>query len=387
MTSADAPTRAVPRHITRGRRVSTARVAVVGVALAAALLAAALGAWELRLRRVEATRARDAARAQRAAANAGPPGRDGRARIPLMLVDEDTCYAGHAPRTEQLFEREGTPLRHRHVTDGDGFRVADPDAPHPGACRLLAVGDSFTSGVYVEAAQAWPALLEARLRARGYRVRVDNGGLQGHTIAQERVEVLCRWAALRPRVVVVGRSSNDVLDLAGLMESGCRVGGALPAELLPSLPEAAQDLRLVAGAMEARARLHVMTRRLREALRNASPLPDAPRCAAAEAAYVSEARDLARGAARAGARVLFAAFEHTSCGGAYTLQDGAAFERRLAAAVAEEGARSLDLKEALTPPGMRLTPWDGHPSPRGHEALAGHIAEHLAAGGWLEGCR
>jgi lysophospholipase L1-like esterase len=304
-----------------------------------------------------------------------------------MLVDEESCYVGYAPRTEQVVSREGTPLRHRHATDAEGFRVDDPSAPRTGACRVLALGDSFTAGLYVDAAHAWPAALESRLRAKGYSVRVDNGGLQGHTITQERAEALSRWASLRPRVVVVARTSNDVTDVLSLQRAGCRIGGAPPAAFTPALPNAAMDLRLVAGAVEARARLQGMTTRLLDTLRGGRPDLDVPRCAAASELYLREAQDLARGAARAGTRVLFAAFERPWCGEGTNHLDAPAFEARVAAAVVAEGARTADLSETLLPPSTRLRPWDNHPSQRGHEVLAAGVAADLIASGWLEACR
>lgn len=408
VTSPRAPHGASSHQLTRGRRVSRVRVLVVGAALALAAVVAALGVVELRLRRAETLRIerataaarreaarREAVRAEAArrealaveTRDAGPPPPIERERVPMMLVDEATCYAGLAPLSEQSFTRPDTPLRHHHVNDAEGFRVADRGAPRAAACRVLAVGDSFTAGLYVSADQAWPAALEARLRARGYSVRVDNGGLQGHTITQERAEVLSRWASLRPRVVVVGRSANDVTDVVNLQGSGCQVGGPAPREFVPSVPEAARDVLLVAGALEARARLRVMTSRLRDLFRGGHSEADAQRCAAAERAYVTEARDLARGAARARTRVLFATFESSWCGDAENHLDVDGFERRLGAAVAAEHARTLDLRAALDPAAARLRPWDLHPSAVGHDALAAGIADDLVASGWLEGCR
>ena len=77
----------------------------------------------------------------------------------------------------------------------------------------------------------------------------------------------------------------------------------------------------------------------------------------------------------------------TSCGGGYTSSDSAAFERRLSAAVGAEGAQSIEMAALLRPPDARLVPWDNHPSPRGHAAIAARLVAHLAASGWLEGCR
>lgn len=184
---------------------------LAGVLVAVGIVAVALGVAEWRLR------VRDRATWH---------------RVALMLVDEETCYSGFAPYTRLDVVHPRAPIRYHYASDGDGFR----DAPHGGttraACRVLALGDSFTVGLWVEAAQAWPAVLEARLRARGYSVQVDNGGVQGHTIAEERIEALSRWAALRPRVIVIGQTNNDIVDLAALQSSGCRVGGRSPLSCL-----------------------------------------------------------------------------------------------------------------------------------------------------------
>lgn len=373
-----------PGEITRGRRLSRARVLAVGGALAVGVVAVGLAVAELWLRQGDPRLSPGASVTNPAPRGSAPVGMP---RVPLMLVDDETCYVGFAPRTEQTFAREGTPLRHRHLTDAEGFRVDDPAQARSATCRVLAVGDSFTAGLYVDAARAWPAVLEAKLRARGFSVRVDNGGLQGHTITQERVEVLGRWASLRPRVVVVGRSSNDVTDVLSLQGAGCRIGGAPPRAFAPAVPEALQDLRIVEGALEVRARLRVMTERQRQILRGDAPAVDAGRCAAAGEAYVAEARELARGAVRAGTRVLFAAFEHARCGDESSMLNPATFEARVEAAVIAEGARTVDLHGVFEGPADRLQPWDNHPSPRGHEGLAEGIAADLMASGWLLGCR
>lgn len=384
LTPTHAPRGAPLGQRTRGRRASWARVLAAGSVAALGVVGVALVAAELRLRRSERAAPRVApARAP----SAWTPPDPSRARIPLMLVDEETCYVGYAPRTEQTIPFDGTPLRHRHLNDADGFRVDDPSAPRKGACRVLALGDSFTAGLYVDAARAWPAAVEARLRAKGYSVRVDNGGLQGHTITHERAEALSRWASLRPRIIVVARSANDVTDVLSLQRAGCRIGGAPPATFTPALPSVAMDLRLVAGAVEARARLRGMTERLLGTLRGGRPDLDTPRCNAASELYLREAQDLARGAARAGARVLFAVFEHPWCGAGANHLDPQAFEARAAAVAAAEGARTVDLSEVLQAPNTRLRPWDNHPSARGHEALAAGVTADLIASGWLEACR
>src|SRR2546427_13272753 len=48
---------------------------------------------------------------------------------------------------------------------------------------IVAFGDSLTAGQGVPAAQSYPALLAARLRAEGYPYRVVNAGVSGDTTA------------------------------------------------------------------------------------------------------------------------------------------------------------------------------------------------------------
>jgi len=83
---------------------------------------------------------------------------------------------------------------------------------------IVAFGDSLTAGLGVPAAEAYPALLEARLRREGYVYRVVNAGVSGDTTAGglRRVD----WALrLKPAVVIVELGANDALrgqDLGGV---------------------------------------------------------------------------------------------------------------------------------------------------------------------------
>src|SRR5947208_305851 len=49
--------------------------------------------------------------------------------------------------------------------------------------RIVALGASNTSGYAVGAGNAWPALLEGMLKAKGYDVSVVNAGVTGETSA------------------------------------------------------------------------------------------------------------------------------------------------------------------------------------------------------------
>jgi acyl-CoA thioesterase I len=99
---------------------------------------------------------------------------------------------------------------------------------------VIALGDSLTAGLGVGPDEAYPALLEARLRREGFDYRVVNAGVSGDTSAGglRRID----WALkLRPEVVIVALGANDGLrgqpaealreNLARIVERA-RVGGA-----------------------------------------------------------------------------------------------------------------------------------------------------------------
>ena len=101
------------------------------------------------------------------------------------------------------------------VTTGALAAAAGAGAEEP---VVVAFGDSLTAGLGVSPAEAYPALLEARLRKEGYAYRVVNAGVSGDTTAGgvRRVD----WALrLKPTVVIVELGANDALrgqDLGGV---------------------------------------------------------------------------------------------------------------------------------------------------------------------------
>jgi acyl-CoA thioesterase-1 len=84
-------------------------------------------------------------------------------------------------------------------------------APAAGAERVLVVlGDSLTAGLGVARDEAYPALLEARLRREGFAYRVVNAGVSGDTTAggRRRLDWVLR---AQPDLVVVALGANDGL--------------------------------------------------------------------------------------------------------------------------------------------------------------------------------
>jgi acyl-CoA thioesterase I len=76
--------------------------------------------------------------------------------------------------------------------------------------RVLVVGDSLAAGMGLPLDEAFPAVLERRLRADGLPARVQNGGVSGDTTTGglERLGWLLRQ---RPDVVVIELGANDGL--------------------------------------------------------------------------------------------------------------------------------------------------------------------------------
>ncbi|MBI2218349.1 MAG: arylesterase [Candidatus Rokubacteria bacterium] len=75
---------------------------------------------------------------------------------------------------------------------------------------ILAFGDSLTAGLGVAPDEAYPALLQARVRRSGYPHRVVNAGVSGDTTAGalRRVDWVLRS---QPEIVIVALGANDGL--------------------------------------------------------------------------------------------------------------------------------------------------------------------------------
>ena len=84
-------------------------------------------------------------------------------------------------------------------------------SPAAAADRVIAVlGDSLTAGLGVAPDDAYPALLEARLKREDYDYRVVNAGVSGDTSSGglRRLDWVLK---LKPEVVIVALGANDGL--------------------------------------------------------------------------------------------------------------------------------------------------------------------------------
>ena len=86
----------------------------------------------------------------------------------------------------------------------------EPEEPAADETLVIFLGDSLTAGYELDETQAFPALIEARLRAAGRAVRVVNAGVSGDTTAGglARLDWLLRQ---QPDVLFVGLGGNDGL--------------------------------------------------------------------------------------------------------------------------------------------------------------------------------
>ncbi len=102
--------------------------------------------------------------------------------------------------------REGT-----RTEDSSGrAKTTSTASPKPARPRVVALGDSLTAGLGLDAASAYPALLQNRLTADGFDYEVVNAGVSGDTSAGglSRLD----WALNGDvRVLIVALGGNDGL--------------------------------------------------------------------------------------------------------------------------------------------------------------------------------
>jgi len=85
-----------------------------------------------------------------------------------------------------------------------GAAEADPPV------RILAFGDSLTAGYGLAPEDAFPAKLQARLKADGFDAVVLNGGFSGDTTAGGRSRI--KWSLKdKPQYAIVELGANDAL--------------------------------------------------------------------------------------------------------------------------------------------------------------------------------
>jgi lysophospholipase L1-like esterase len=124
-------------------------------------------------------------------------------------LDPDLIYRLRPANAVRWSSPEFTEVSH---TNALGLRGAAVAAKALGEQRVLALGDSFTYGHGVQDAEAYPAVVETLLRARGHDLQVLNAGVPGYSTDQSYTYALRDGLALEPDVVLLGVHCSDVSD-------------------------------------------------------------------------------------------------------------------------------------------------------------------------------
>lgn len=292
---------------------------------------------------------------------------------PVVLVDAYSCFLELEPGTHVRHQRAG--LVHDLWLDGNGFRVSEAvargqAARTEAACRILALGDSFTEGFYVAPEQTWPAQVEMRLREAGYDVVVDNGGFRSRSIQDARHAALTRWGSLGHDLVIVEHTANDLQDLVDATRAGC--AGATPDWL--------RHARLYRLAELAAVRIAATKRAIGAA--------SSPReCRAAAADYREHLLATAAAVRSSRRRFVFVMLEPFMCGDGTAQLNWHSYTEELQTALAEKDALFVDASSVFRSPGRRFEPIDYHPNAAGYAAAAAIIADALDTARVLSRCR
>jgi acyl-CoA thioesterase-1 len=106
---------------------------------------------------------------------------------------------------------------------------------------VLCLGDSLTEGYGLDAKQAYPAVLEARLHAEGYEhVRVINAGISGSTSASAVSRLKWQMRA-QPDVLILELGANDGLRGVGVEDTRKNLRAAI------AMAQERETLVLLAG--------------------------------------------------------------------------------------------------------------------------------------------
>jgi len=288
---------------------------------------------------------------------------------------------------QQITDRRIPALPHAVRIDSFGYRGPDfPLSKKPGERRVLAVGDSFTFGDFVDDEETVPAQIEKQLsRACRQPVTVVNAGVGGTTITTH-IEMLRRGWVTGPDVVVLNFTENDITDLKTDMwnqfaenrkaKSRFPLSVTYPVLRRSAIWHFALNLRgrfragtePVIGVDSSGGDPGIELQALRAEYRRSFR------------GFVEEVRSRGRDL------VLFAAPSHLTTGG--MIED--AHSKWLEEIATESGVELVNLLHVFRASGLPvdslyLLPHDGHASPRGN-ALAGRaVAAQLVERGFCEG--
>jgi hypothetical protein len=118
--------------------------------------------------------------------------------VPHMLEIHPTLGWRYAPN----FKNATNQLNSRALRSSREYAPTPP----PGVLRIAAFGDSYVYGSEVENRDGWTAIMESE----DPRLEVLNYGVGGYGVDQAYLRYLLEGAALRPHVVVMGFTKDDL---------------------------------------------------------------------------------------------------------------------------------------------------------------------------------
>jgi len=124
--------------------------------------------------------------------------------------------SGDASTTETAIAKKLPPVE-SDATSGIDFTLNSvnsankPNIPAPHDFVIVMLGDSLTAGFGLASADAPPAQLEERLKAKGFSATVINAGVSGDTTAGGLARFAWSVAGAEPDLLVVALGANDYL--------------------------------------------------------------------------------------------------------------------------------------------------------------------------------
>jgi hypothetical protein len=282
---------------------------------------------------------------------------------------------------QQIIDRQIPALPFAVRIDSLGYRGADfPRQKPAGELRIMAVGDSFTYGDYVDDDASLPAVVERQLtQACSRPVRVVNAGVGGSTITTA-VHMVERGWDVSPDAVVLIFSENDIDDLRSDMWNELAVNRSAKSRFPLSVAyPVLRRLALWNFALKMRGRVRTL---------GFAPTPTAPVASHVKSdvdslrARYSRVLQAIQNDVRSHGRpfVLVAFPSHLTV--THTLDDEQMqWVERMAT---QQGVPSLSLLGPLRDTGLPTEqlyqlPYDGHASPRGNQLAGDWVAGRLAA--------
>jgi lysophospholipase L1-like esterase len=274
-----------------------------------------------------------------------------------------------------------------------------------GTIRIVALGDSFTFGDGVNDVDAYPNVLEQRLKARGFPVEVLNAGMLGHGIGLEALYFDEYVSQFHPDIVVLQVFQyNDFYELRA-QPFAMQADGSI----VPRTEPAAGTDGWLRGTLHGIHRSRVMrwvyshsrlftlasnlASRVTEDRRDAQivtpqKLDDARKLIAAEIGWLNQR------VTASGAKLMVVYTPSLQWTYEAATSEEAAHEKGVSEA-ARRGAEAARVPFFDLTPEMRAahggsvplfySGMDEHPNPRGYAAIAESVAKHLMETGMLFG--